>query len=123
MQNFNDKSKTDLKLRAYHFGLDIIKLCDTLPNKRAAWVIADQLIRCGCSVGANLVEAKAASSRLEFKKFNEIALKSANESQFWLCLLRDAGLSEKNSIHQLLTESVELANMLAVGVRKLKSKL
>lgn len=123
MQNFNEELKTNLKLRAYKFGLAVIKLCDSLPNKRAAWVIADQLIRCSCSVGANLVEARAASSRLEFKKFNEIALKSANESQFWLCLLRDSGLSSRNVIEPLLGEVIELANMLASGVKKLKSKL
>ncbi len=122
MQNFNEKLKTDLKLRAYAYGLSIIKLCDTLPNKRAAWVIADQLIRCSCSIGANLVEAKAASSRLEFKKFNEISLKSANEAQFWLCLLRDAGLSTKSIIDPLLREAAELANMLAAGVKRLKAK-
>jgi four helix bundle protein len=122
MQNFNDKLKTDLKLRAYSFGLRVIKLCDSLPNKRAAWVVADQLIRCSCSIGANLVEAKAASSRLEFKKFNEISLKSTNESQFWLCMLRDAGLTGSTVVEPLLRESVELANMLAAGVKKLKSK-
>ncbi|MBP9686975.1 MAG: four helix bundle protein [Candidatus Doudnabacteria bacterium] len=38
--------------------MNIIALCDTLPNKRAVWVIADQLIRCSCSIGANLVEAR-----------------------------------------------------------------
>lgn len=123
MQNFNEKLKIDLKFRAYSFGLNIIRLCDRLPNKRAAWVIADQLIRSSCSVGANLVEARASSSRLEFKKFNEIALKSANESQYWLCLLRDAKLAEKASIDPLLQEAVELANMLASGVKKLKTKL
>lgn len=122
MQNFNEKLKTDLKLRAYNFGLQIIKLCDTLPNKRAAWIAADQLIRSSCSIGANLVEARAASSRLEFKKFNEVALKSANETQYWLCLLRDAGLAEKMLIEPLLRESIELANMLASGVKKLKGK-
>jgi four helix bundle protein len=110
MQNFNEKVKTDLKLRAYRYGLDIIKLCDALPNKRVAWIITDQLIRCSCSIGANLVEARAASSRLEFKKFNEISLKSANETQYWLCLLRDAALADRTTIDPLLHEAVELAN-------------
>lgn len=122
MQNFKEKLKTDLKQRACIFGLNVIKLCDTLPNKRAAWVIADQLIRCSCSIGANLVEARAASSRLEFKKFNEISLKSANESQYWLALMRDAGLANKETVNPLLQEAVELANMLAAGVKKLKGK-
>lgn len=118
----NSKPESDLKLRCYTFSLSVIALTDVLPKKRSAWVIADQLIRSATSIGANLVEARAASSRLEFKKFNEIALKSANETKYWLCLLRDAKLGEKSSVEKLLQEAVELANMLAKGVMKLKGK-
>ncbi len=122
MQNDSPKFKSDLKLRCYKFSLDIISLTDKLPNKRSAWIIADQLIRSATSIGANLIEAKASSSRLEFKKFYEIALKSANETKYWLCLLRDVGLIKKEIIDELLKEAVELANMLASGVLKLKNK-
>jgi four helix bundle protein len=69
-----------------------------LPNKRSAWIIIDQLIRSATSIGANLIEARAASSRLEFKRFYEISLKSANETKYWLCLLRDARLAGKEKI-------------------------
>jgi len=69
MQNYNSKFKSDLRERCYCFSLDIIALVEILPNKRSAWVISDQLIRSATSVGANLVEAKASSSRREFKKF------------------------------------------------------
>src|SRR6185503_779957 len=93
MQNFNSKFKTDLVARSYQFGLEVIKLTDTLPNKRSAWVVTDQLIRSATSIGANLTEARAASSRLEFKKFYEISLKSANESKYWLAMLVDSGLT------------------------------
>lgn len=79
-------------------------LTDNLPSKRSAWVITDQLnqlIRSATSVGANLFEARASSSRLEFKKFYEIALKSANETKYWLCMLRDAKLSSETIINDL----------------------
>lgn len=74
------------------------------------------------SIGANLIEGSAASSRLEYKKYYEIALKSANETKYWLCLLRDSGLGEKERTQALLDEATQLANMLAVGVMKLKRK-
>ncbi len=122
MQNFNYKLESDLKERSYQFGLSVILLCDDLPNKRAAWVIADQLIRSGCSIGANLAEARAASSRLEFKKFNEIALKSANETQFWLRMLQDAKLASEVRVTPLIKEASQLASMLAAGVKKLKAR-
>ncbi len=122
MQNFNSKFKSDIADRCFKFSLSVISACDTLPNKRSAWIIADQLIRSATSVGANIIEGKAASSRLEFKKFYEIALKSANETKYWLNLLKDANLLMKEKAEPLLKEAHELASMLAVGVMKLKAK-
>jgi len=121
MQKDNSKFKSDLKERCYKFSLQIIALTDVLPNKRSAWIITDQLIRSSSSIGANLVEARASSSRLEFKKFYEIALKSANETKYWLGLLRDAKLADEKPVNELLAEVNEIANMLASGVLKLKN--
>ena len=122
MQNYNSKFKTDLVGRCYRFSLDVIKLTDSLPNKRSAWVLADQLIRLTTSIGANLTEARASSSRLEFKRFYEISLKSANESKYWLELLGDSGLVAKDRLKSLLSELHELSSMIASSVLKLKSK-
>ena len=120
MQNYNPKFKSDLKRRCYDFGLSVIRATDGLPNKRSAWIIADQLIRAATSIGANLTEARASSSRLEFKRFNEIALKSANETKYWLELLADAGLADRTIVRGLSVEVSEIANMLASGILKLK---
>jgi len=121
-ENYNTKFKSDLKGRCYRFSLDLIDFIDTLPNQRSCWIIADQLLRSGTSIGANLVEATAASSRLEFKKYHEIALKSANETKYWLGLLRDSGKADKDKVNQLLKEVTEIANMIAAGVLRLKGK-
>ena len=123
MQNYNLKFKSDLKTRCYRFSLSIIAFIDMLPNKRAAWIIADQLLRSSMSIGANLIEGSAASSRLEYKKYYEIALKSSNETKYWLSLLIDSGIANKEKAQTLLNEATELANMLAVGVMKLKGKM
>ena len=69
MQNYNSKFKSDLKTRCFRFSLEIISFMDTLPNKRSAWIIADQLLRSAMSIGANLIEGSAAGSRLEYKKY------------------------------------------------------
>ncbi len=114
------KRGDSLKQRSYVFSLKAIRLTDDLPNKRSAWVITDQLIRLATSIGANIIEARASSSRLEFKRYNEIALKSANETIYWLGLLRDSGLSDKVRVEPLVSEAMEVANMLAAGVIKLK---
>ena len=120
MQNYNSKFKSDLKVRCYRFSLELIRFIDTLPNQRSCYIIADQLLRSGMSVGANLVEATASSSRLEFKKFHEISLKSANETKYWLGLLRDSGKADKEQVNKLLEEVTEIANMIASGIIKLK---
>jgi four helix bundle protein len=102
--------------------LNVISLTDTLPNKKSASIIADQLIRSATSVGANLIEARASSSRIEFKKFYEISLKSANETIYWLELLRDSKLCDETRIEPLLIEVNELSKMIGAGVIKLKSR-
>ena len=123
MQNYSSKFKSDLKDRCFRFSLDVIKMIDSLPRKTSTRVIADQLVRSSTSIGANLVEAKASSSRLEYKKFHEISLKSANETKYWLDLLREAGLADSKITSSLHNEATELANMIAAAVIKLKSRL
>jgi four helix bundle protein len=122
MQKHNSKFKSDLKTRCYRFSLDIIKLIETLPNEKSCWVIGDQLLRSGTSIGANLVEASASSSKREFKRFHEISLKSGNEAKYWLGLLKDSNKTDEIIINKLLKELTELTNMIAAGILKMKGK-
>jgi len=86
----------NVQQRAYLFSLNIIKLCGEFPEKRVFWIVGDQLLRAGTSIGANLVEAKAASSKKDFIKFYQIALKSANETKYWLYILKDSKICSIN---------------------------
>ena len=95
---------------------------ETLPNKKVYWVISDQLLRAATSIGANIVEAKASSSKRDFIKFYEIALKSANETKYWLGLLRDAAQTDKDKTNQLLMEVEEISKMLGSSLLTLKNK-
>ncbi len=121
-QNLNSNPKTDLRYRCYHFSIDIIKFLGILPEKKVYWILSDQLLRCATSIGANVVEAKSSSSRKDFIKFYEIALKSANETKYWLGLLRDATESDKVKVDTLLTEVEEISRMLGASVITLKTK-
>lgn len=118
MQN----SKLELKRRAYLFAITIIKFVEILPRDRATQIIIDQLIRSVTSIGANIIEAQASSSRRDFLKFFEYALKSANETKFWLGLLRDTQKANANKTNKLLKETNEIANMLGASVLTLKNK-
>ena len=122
-QNYNSNSKSsDLKIRAYTFSLEIIKFVNELPSKRAFWVIGDQLLRSTTSIGANMIEAQSSSSRKEFIKFYEIALKSANETKYWLSLLKDSYPELKIQSEVFLKETSEICNMLGSSVLTLKGK-
>jgi four helix bundle protein len=125
MQSHNEKRKTELKYRCYFFSIETIKLAKDFPNQRIYWIISDQLLRSATSIGANIIEAQAASSKRDFIKFFEIALKSANETKYWICLLRDGtdfGQEKKEKINQHLKESEEISKMLGSSLLTLKNK-
>lgn len=92
----NIMNSKELRNRVYNFSLQVIQFLDAIEIKRIYFSISDQLLRSSTSIGANLIEARAAHSRKDFIKFYEIALKSCNESKYWICIFRD-GLKINNS--------------------------
>jgi four helix bundle protein len=112
----------DLKIRAYKYSIRIIKFLEDFPNKKTYWILRDQLLKAATSIGANIVEAKSSSSKKEFIHFYEIALKSANETKYWLGLLRDATEIDKEKIEPLLKETQELSNIIASSLITMKKK-
>jgi four helix bundle protein len=96
-----------MKHRCYHFSKDIISFISEVHIERIHFSIFDQLLRSATSIGANVVEGKSGSSRKDFKNFYTIALKSANETKYWICLIRDTGISktEKEKLDRLLKEA------------------
>ena len=117
----NAKSK-NVKQRAYFFALDIIGLVKDFPQNRIYFIFTDQLLRAATSIGANLIEAKAASSRRDFIKFYEIALKSCHETTYWLYLLRDGKLVDERSLKPFIAEVYETGKMLGSSLLTLNGK-
>lgn len=112
-----------MKHRAYLYAIDIIKFIDRLDKKDfSISIIAKQLIRSATSIGANIIEVQAGSSKKDFSNFLNHALKSANETKFWLGLLRDCKKADKDTINNLLKKTNELANILASSILTLKGK-
>ena len=122
MQNQNSKYKVKLKDRAYRYSIDIIEFLDTLPKDTTSGIIMNQLLRSATSIGANIIEAQASSSRKDFTNFLNYSLKSANESLYWLGLLKDARKIHSNQLEYLLQETQELANILGSSILTLKGK-
>ena len=118
----NKEFKKQLIARAFRLARRVISLVDRFPKKRAAWVIADQLLRAATSVGANIIEAQAASSKRDFANFLNHALKSGNESKFWLALAKDVAPTESGEIDSLLREVDELVRILGSSIATMKGK-
>ena len=118
----NDDFKRQLISRAFKLARRIIALVDKFPNKRSAWIIADQLIRAATSIGANIIEAQAASSKRDFINFLNHALKSGNETKFWLALAKDLDNKLVEEIEELLKETDELVRILGSSISTLKGK-
>jgi len=122
MQNENAKFKMEFKKRLINFSLEVIKLCEEIRKERNLWAIADQLIRSATSIGANVIEAKASSSKLDYLKFFQIALKSANETKYWLILIQESKSELKTKVSRLLKEADEISKIIGAGVLTMKGK-
>ena len=122
VQNEKAKFKEKFRQRVYKFALDIIKFVEAIPKEQTSRIISGQLLRNATSIGANVVEAQGAASRKDYTNFFTYALKSANETKFWLGLLRDSGKAEREATDKLLKETTEIANILAASILTLKGK-
>lgn len=122
MQNQNSKLKTKLEDRAYQYSIKSIEFLDSLPKDASSLIIAKQLLRSATSIGANIIEAKASSSKRDFTNFFSHSLKSANESIYWLGLLKDAKKIDHPQLEYLVNETKELANILGSSILTLKGK-
>lgn len=122
MQNENSNFKMEFNKRLIQFSLAIIKLCQEIRKDRNLWAIADQLLRSATSIGANVVEAKSSSSKLDYLKFFQIALKSANETKYWLILVRESAQNLENQAGHLLREADEISKIIGAGVLTMKGR-
>src|SRR3989344_174412 len=118
----NNDFKKKLIQRAFTLARKIIALVNRFPNNRAAWIIADQLVRAGTNIGANIIEAQAASSKRDFINFLNYALKSGNETKFWLALSRDLDNKLISEIDEYLKETDEIVRIIGSSIATLKGK-
>jgi four helix bundle protein len=103
----------NIRHRAYHFSKDLVLFIKKATYERIFISMFDQLLRSGTSIGANLVEGKAGSSRKDWRNYYAIALKSSNETKYWLCLIRDTLDADKAKLNELLKEADELSKIIA----------
>ena len=106
-------TQQEMKDRTKRFALEVIRLCDGLPNSAAGRAIASQLVRSGTSIAANYRGACRGRSRAEFVSKIGVAEEEADETELWLELLRDSGLAAERAVGKLLLEAGALTKILA----------
>jgi four helix bundle protein len=110
----------DIKIRTQKFAIEIVKLFVELKKASVIdYVLIRQLLRSGTSVGANTREAKASSSRKELIRYYEIALKSANETDFWFQVIK-GGYDMDERFNKYEKELEEISKVIGAIVVKLK---
>ncbi len=116
-------SKPELKYRAFYFSLAIIRFIESLKHKQVSIrIIFEQLIRSVTSIGANIVEAKSSSSKREFLNYFQIALKSAQETKYWLALLKELLPNHRDKMIEFLKEAEDITKILSSSVLTMKNK-
>lgn len=109
----------DLEDRIFNFAVEVIKFLKTLKHSEENNVIRYQLAKAATSIGANYEEAQGAFSRDDFKYKIGICLKEAKESNYWLRIIKTAGLSEGDELGYLINESTEIKNIFGSILKKI----
>ena len=113
----------ELKKRTKQFGLRCIKVVESLPKTRTIDVLGKQLLRSATSVGANYRSACRAQSKPTFISKIAIAVEEADESQFWLEMIVEAGLMSQKKLADLMKESDEIVAILTASSKTAKANL
>ena len=96
MQNDGALNENVIADKSLEFAVRVVNLYKYLTKEHSEYIMSKQLLRCGTSIGANVAEAQRGQSMADFAAKMNIALKEANETEYWLKLLyRTEYLSEE----------------------------
>lgn len=118
MVNFAEEFKT----RTKKFAVDVIIYCKSLPKSDEAFIIKKQLIRAATSVAANYRAVCRARSDAEFFSKLSIVVEEADESVFWLEIIKDAEISNTKETKFILNEATEILKIVAKSRKTIKDK-
>ncbi len=107
--------------KSFAFALRVVRLYQYLCDEKHEYVMSKQLLRSGTAIGALVREAEHAESRADFIHKLSIALKEANETQYWLELLHRSDYIAPNGYASIHQDSNELIKLLASIIKTTKS--
>ncbi len=109
--------------KSYTFALNIISLYKYLVSEQKEFVLSKQLLRSGTAIGALIREAEHAQSKKDFLNKMNIALKEANETEYWIDLLKDSAYISMETYVNISQKIKELLKLLISVVKTTKQNL
>jgi four helix bundle protein len=113
-------TKSILKEKSYLFAISIVRLSQHLQADMKEFVLSKQILRSGTSVGALIREAEFGQTRKDFIHKMSIALKEANETEYWLSILKDTNYIDEEYYNKSTSDVKELIAMLVSTVKTAK---
>jgi len=109
-----------LRDKSFAFALQIVRLSQELQQNQKEFVLSKQILRSGTAIGALVREGEFAQSKSDFINKLSIALKEANETEYWILLLQEAKLIKDELADSLQSDCKELIAMLVASVKTAK---
>jgi len=106
-----------IKTKSFAFALRVVKLAQYLQKEKQEYVLSKQVLRSGTAIGALVREAEHGQSKADFISKMSIALKEANETEYWIDLLHQSGYISKENFDSLRPDIEELLKLL-IGIVK-----
>ena len=121
----SEEEKRIMKIQdlALDFAKRIVELFKHLKYNAKEYVISNQILRSGTSIGANVSESRYPQSDADYLSKMNIALKEASETEFWLMLLRDCHYVSVELAESLLNDCLRIIKILTSVVKKVKSRI
>ncbi|NHM06741.1 four helix bundle protein [Flavobacterium sp. CYK-4] len=110
-----------VKEKSFLFALDVIQIYKKLSYEKKEFVMSKQLLRCGTSIGANIWESECAQSKADFVSKLSIALKEANETDYWFELLYISGFINHEDFKNIKPKISEQLKLLTSIINTSKS--
>jgi four helix bundle protein len=109
-----------LQIKSFAFAVKIVNLYKYLCNEKKEFVLSKQLLRSGTAIGALVREAEQAESKPDFVHKMAIALKEANETEYWILLLCETGYLTTNKAESFINDNKELLKLLTSIINSTK---
>ena len=109
-----------LQTKSFAFAVRVVNLYKYLCNEKNEFVLSKQLLRSGTAIGALAREAEQAESTADFVHKMAIALKEANETEYWILLICETGYLNADEAESIINDNKELLKLLTSIINSTK---